>query len=349
MRDGTANIAGVQPGAMVHFYIEMLKDGTIALEIMSGDGEPTGKIIEEGITGDEFSKKYKTCSNHKCTLKPRTVDEVAKKMSITRQEMGEQDLKRGDLEGAEEKFERAINLDEKNVRASLGLGMAKMEQGKVDEAMEVFKKLSSENAIYNEPEKHTFNEFGIYLRKNKLYNLAVENYEKAIYISPDDEVLYFNLARGYKENGDVGTAITKLRECVRVIEDKPEGDSDEEKLEQEKILKLVNEHIELYMEAEKLELEKIFQAGSKAEDEGDGKENAKEMQEEPVEEEKAKRKSLEMDVDYTNDADSSDGVVASDEAGDADSVEQDDGGTAEKERQALEELLADDFDKDKEA
>ncbi|MFQ5432351.1 MAG: tetratricopeptide repeat protein [Nitrospinota bacterium] len=212
-----------QESSVNHYYIEMLDNKKIALEKVDDDGEPTGEMAEEGISVDEFHKRYKTCSHHDCPLQPRTIDEIRKKMSDNRVELAEEHLKNGELDLAEDKFNRALKYDEESVRAQLGIGKVRMEQDKIDEAMKIFSEISESNAIYEMANKHTFNDFGIYLRKKNLNDLAIDNYEKAISIDDKDAALYFNLSRAYAEKGDVQTGIAKMKEALNIRPDFPEA------------------------------------------------------------------------------------------------------------------------------
>ena len=67
---------------------------------------------------------------------------------------------------------------------------------------EIFVKISKTEAIFEEKNKHFFNECAIPLRKQKLYDEAIEYYQKGIELSPNDENLYFNSARALFEKGD---------------------------------------------------------------------------------------------------------------------------------------------------
>ncbi len=222
MEIGTGSTSQVQEGVDVHYYIEMLESGSMALEMVDDNGDPTGKLLDE-ITIQEFSKRFKTCSMHDCPLQVSTVDEIAKKMAKNRAEMGNEHLEKGELKEAEDKFKRALAFDEENVKAKFGLGKTHMEQGKTDEAMEIFDELSHIDALFEEENKHVFNEFGIELRKLEKYDLAIANYEKAITIDALDEALYFNLARAYDKKGLLGKAIEKLKESLKMEEDFPEA------------------------------------------------------------------------------------------------------------------------------
>lgn len=224
MEIGIGSTSQVQEGVDVHYYIEMLANGSMALEMVDDDGDPTGKLLDE-ISIQEFAKRFQTCSMHNCPLQVSTLDEISKKMAKNRAKMGDEHLEKGELKEAEDKFKRALAFDEENVKAKFGLGKTHMEQGKTDEAMEIFNELSQIDALFEEENKHVFNEFGIELRKLEKYDLAIANYEKSITIDPLDEALYFNLARAYDKKDLLSKAIEKLKEALKINEDFPEAQS----------------------------------------------------------------------------------------------------------------------------
>ncbi len=218
----------------IHYYIEVLKKGSIAIEKVDPTGEPSGEIVKEGITIEEFNKTYHSCSRHKCSLQPRTLEEITKKMAENRVDLGEEHLKNGDMQAAEEKFLRALEFDEGNVRALFGVGKIKMENDLTDDAVKIFQDLVHNNAIFEMSNKHTFNDFGIYLRKNGLYSMAIYCYERAITIDSRDPALYFNLGRAYADDGSIQKGIEKLKEALEIDPDFLEaGDLLEEYIKKE--------------------------------------------------------------------------------------------------------------------
>jgi len=94
-----------------------------------------------------------------------------------------------------------------------------MEMGETDKAKDVFKKLAQVEAIFEEENKHIFNEFGITLRKTKMYDEALANYMKALEISPQDENLYFNIARLYYDLGELEKAQEWLEKALNINPD----------------------------------------------------------------------------------------------------------------------------------
>ncbi len=92
----------------------------------------------------------------------------------------------------------------------MSIGKVYLEIGEAEKAREVFSNISQIDAIFEEKNKHFFNECAIQLRKQKLYNETIGYYEKAISVSPNDENLCFNLARANFDNGNA----VKARECI---------------------------------------------------------------------------------------------------------------------------------------
>jgi len=227
---------------LTHYYIEILEDKTIALELVDGDGNPTGELVEEDLSSDDFNDKYTSCSHHDCPLQPKTIDEIKKKMAENRVAMGEEHLKNGELDKAEDKFNRALVFEAGNLKAEFGIGKIRMEQKKRTEAEEIFKKISESNEIYDMANKHTFNEFGIYLRRQEMYDIAIQSYEKAITMDEKDVALYFNLGKAYAMKGEFGPGIEKLKEALAIQPDFPEA----------------AEHLEKYLKDEEVMLKKLL-------------------------------------------------------------------------------------------
>lgn len=203
----------VQKDMEVHYYIEILDSGMVALEMVGKNGDPTGKLIEN-ISRDDFSENYKTCSQHECPLQISTLDEIEKKIAENRCKMGEEHLEKGELDKAKDKFNRALKFDEESIRAQFGLGKTLLADGMIPEAEKTFEELSKTDALFEKENKHLFNKFGIELRSYKMYDIAIANYEKAIQIDPKDEALYYNLSIAYEKKGLLQKAIEKLKEAL---------------------------------------------------------------------------------------------------------------------------------------
>lgn len=220
--DDAADSTKVEKDVDIHYYIELLDDGSVALEKVGEHSEPTGELIE-GLSVDDFSSRFKTCSQHECPLRISTLDEIEKKMAENRSKMGEEHLKNGELDQAKDKFKRALKFDEDNIRAKFGLGKTCLKEGNREEAEKIFLELSTTEALFEQENKHVFNKFGIELRRSEMYDLAIANYEKAILIDSKDEALYYNLSVAYEKKELIQKAIEKLKEALELESDFPEA------------------------------------------------------------------------------------------------------------------------------
>ncbi|WP_419785612.1 tetratricopeptide repeat protein [Pseudodesulfovibrio sp.] len=112
---------------------------------------------------------------------------------------------------AEMEYTRALDVDERNVRATFGLGLVYLERDDLDKSRMIFAELVEMDAAFENRHKHLFNEFGIFLRKRNLFEEAVRYYSRALEINGElygeDENLYYNLARAYYEKGEWGPCV----------------------------------------------------------------------------------------------------------------------------------------------
>ncbi len=128
-------------------------------------------------------------------------------------------LEKKEFHSAEFEFGNALKIDEKDVRANLGLGKTFVAQGKKAEAKQVFTKMTENDDLYEEKNKHNLNELGITLRKEEMYDEAVKNYQRAIEIDSKDPVLYFNLALAFFHQGQMPSAKKNLDSALGLKSD----------------------------------------------------------------------------------------------------------------------------------
>jgi tetratricopeptide (TPR) repeat protein len=129
---------------------------------------------------------------------------------------GEKHRERGETFSAELEFNHALNIDEENVRANFGLGLTYLERGDDSKANDIFERLVKLEAAFEPEHKHLFNEFGINLRKNKMYEQSVEYYQRALGLSQVDENLHYNVARAWFEKQDYAKVKEHLDEAMRL-------------------------------------------------------------------------------------------------------------------------------------
>lgn len=123
---------------------------------------------------------------------------------------GDGHREKGETFAAEYEYSRALKVDEENVRANFGIGLTYMERGELEKAENIFERLVKLEAAYEPEHKHLFNEFGINLRKSKMLPQAVEYYQRALQLSPNDENLHTNLARALLETKDMDGCLEHL-------------------------------------------------------------------------------------------------------------------------------------------
>lgn len=175
---------------------EELEDGQISVQPLNRNYIPSGP--KRTISRDEFLTKY----NPEPEFYVSTVYPAIKELdgAIVR---GEKHRERGAAYSAEFEYKQATAIDEENVRANFGLGLTYLDRGDQVKANDIFERLVDLEAAFEEEHKHLFNDFGINMRKNKMYDQALQYYLRAEDLVEDDEHLFHNIARCYYEKGDI--------------------------------------------------------------------------------------------------------------------------------------------------
>ena len=189
---------------------EQIDKDSIRVTYLDQTGKPTGIELKLGL--EEFLKRFTFEPNYR----PKTDKEALVDKHVAR---AEKHRHRKEFNSAEWEYSSALKIDQENLKANFGIGTLYMEMGEEAKAKEVFRKITEIDAIFEKENKHIFNEFGISLRKAGMYEEALEHYGKAIEISPDDEHLYFNVARVYYEKGDIPTAMEWLDKALTMNPD----------------------------------------------------------------------------------------------------------------------------------
>lgn len=117
---------------------------------------------------------------------------------------------------AEMEYNKALAVDEENIRANFGLGITYLERGAADKADNIFDRLVKLDAAFEPEHKHLFNDFGINLRKNGMIDQAIVYYNRALELSVQDENLYYNLARAYLEKKDISKSLEALLKSLEM-------------------------------------------------------------------------------------------------------------------------------------
>ncbi len=205
---GTAKVTEI-----TNYYQEVEKDeNKVLLRLLDIDDQPVGSPM--AVPREEFLREY--------VYRP---EYVQKKKAVKTQKVeghvraGDYHFQKNEFFSAEFEYGKALALDQNHLRANLGKGKALFAAGDKEEAKKVFTRLSKLDALYEKENKHIFNEVGIELRKKGLFAEAIMNYRKAISIDTEDEVLYYNLARAFFEQGDHREAIDLLKTALRIKAD----------------------------------------------------------------------------------------------------------------------------------
>lgn len=184
----------------IKYWVKMDGEAYI-LEYLRLDGASTGMEAER-LSSADFEKRFsKTIVEEP---EEQKTPEEEKRDKLVR--LGEIHMEKKEFHSAEYEFKNALKVDEKSVTASLGLGQSFVGQGKIEEAKEVFSALGDNEELYKAENKHTFNELGIALRKEKMYDEAIKNYHRAIKIDTQDSILYYNLSLALYHSGQMATA-----------------------------------------------------------------------------------------------------------------------------------------------
>ena len=219
----TQSVAKVGTGTTVrrtiqktYWYTEENDKGDIEVQPLNRNYVPSGP--KRKVEREDFLSKF--------SPEPEFyVQVVFPKIKALEQTIvrGEKNRERGANYSAEFEFRNDTKVDEENVRANFGLGLTYLERGETVKANDIFERLVKLDAAFEEQHKHLFNDFGINLRKNRMYDQAMEYYLRAEELTKNDEHLYHNIARLYYDRGDMAKCIEYLKKCLTVNPSLEEG------------------------------------------------------------------------------------------------------------------------------
>ncbi len=129
---------------------------------------------------------------------------------------GEADFSDGELDKAEKAFAKALLLDPENPKANLGMGSVQCSKQNFDKLASIVKKLLNNDEVFIEEQRQEFNLFAISLRKQALFDDAINFYSKAIEINGEDENLHFNIARAYFDAGENSDALVHIDKALKI-------------------------------------------------------------------------------------------------------------------------------------
>ena len=180
----------------IHVYVEEMEDGRFSIQPLNDNFVPSGAI--ECVSREELLNSYVP---EPALYTERVLPAMnALTATIAR---GERHFQKGETFSAEFEFKNALRVDEENIRATFGLGLTYLERGDSEKGALVFKRLAKLKNPFQQQHKHLFNDFGIQLRKNKLYVQALKHYARAYKLCKTDEHLLYNIARTLYEKGNL--------------------------------------------------------------------------------------------------------------------------------------------------
>jgi tetratricopeptide (TPR) repeat protein len=195
-----------------YWFVRRLDDDNYEVQPLNGNHLPSGLVSRVGKGElirsfspelDYYQKKTLPC-----------LQSLQRKI-----EKGEEHLANDQLDLAEKEFCKAVLLDDKNVRANMGLGEVYCRAQDRPKLKKILDVLLSNDVVFLEEQRRQFNAFGMDLRKNRYLEEAKQYYEKALAMRRDDEHLRFNLARVHYDALELDACIEQLNEALRLRPD----------------------------------------------------------------------------------------------------------------------------------
>lgn len=191
----------------VYWYVEQIAPELFGVWMLNKNGVPTGSRKE--------MSKDKLLSTYYPELQYYNEHVAPKVMEMTGAvERGDRRREISDFSAAEAEYDIALKLDVENVRAVFGLGLSYLSRGEIKKAHHTFQDLIALEAAFAPEHKHLFNEMGIQLRKNKMFNESVAFYMRALKLGKEDAHLFYNLSRVYYEADDWSGCLNYLKRCL---------------------------------------------------------------------------------------------------------------------------------------
>jgi len=192
----------------IYYYAEKNDECPLYVQPLNANYIPAGE--KKTISEQEFLKKFKPEPLIYYNRVKPSVEQLESKLS-----KADKLLKEEKFDKAEAAYKDALTLDSENIRGIFGLGITYLSAGNFDEGREIFEKIIDIELAFTPKFKHLFNEFGIKMRKNKLFEQALQYYTKAVECSEEeDEHLFFNLARIYYEMENYPESVLCLQRAL---------------------------------------------------------------------------------------------------------------------------------------
>jgi len=192
-----------------YWFVSMLPDASYELRALNSNHIPAGLTFV--LPKKEFIAAYAAEPDF---YRKNTVPGL--ESLANRLEKGEEHFDFAELDAAEMEFYKALNIDESSPKAGAGQGDAVAEQSRYGKLNTALKRILNKDQVFKEEQRHLFNDFGINLRKSKMFEEAIVYYGKAIDLNPGDEHLHFNIARAYYERQNETECLEHLRKALKI-------------------------------------------------------------------------------------------------------------------------------------
>jgi len=192
-----------------YWFVRMLPDDSYELRALNANHVPAGPAFV--LTKKEFISLYAPEPDFYLKKTVPGLESLAKKL-----ERGEEHFKAGELDEAEKEFYKALHIDEDSPKANIGLGNVYTEKSDYKKLHAVLKRILNNDQVFKDEQRLLFNDFGIHLRKGKLFEEAIQYYAKALELHPDDENLHFNIARAFYECQNEPKCLEHLHKALEI-------------------------------------------------------------------------------------------------------------------------------------
>jgi len=196
---------------------KQINDEEVEVRYLNNNDEPLGET--EVVKLNDFLNDFSFLPYYKELKEAEKEKNINKKIATA-----EEHIERNELHSAEYEYSFALKIDEEHLMANFGIGNLYFKMGQPEKAKNVFIKISNLDAIFEKKNKHLFNECGMNLRQQNLFDEAIAYYEKAIGIcGEDDENIFFNLARACFSRGDLEKAQEAISRALLINPEFKEG------------------------------------------------------------------------------------------------------------------------------
>lgn len=151
----------------------------------------------------------------------KRLDRLSPLHAERKRDIGEAHLDKGDMSTAEKYFDQAITCatrEASSIIENMAESIAQKVQGRSPHLAEKYlaKMLDSKKGNLTRADLVTFNRLGIALKLQGKWEAAIENYQKALEIAPDDEGLHYNIGVAYFEGGRIQEAVRSFGKALQL-------------------------------------------------------------------------------------------------------------------------------------